>query len=123
MSISDEEYARRVTRYEVAKRAMILFISIVVTVSLMVLMSLAIQSRQRGKESQELLRTIQSCTQPSGECYQRGRRSTAQAVSNINRVVILAAACASGLPSGLSVDVRQTRIQSCVISRLAAHAR
>lgn len=63
----------------------------------------------------QTLHAIKDCTRPDGRCYQRGQRRTARAVSSINRVVILAAACASQEP-GQSV----ARIQACVIDRLAA---
>jgi hypothetical protein len=63
----------------------------------------------------QTLHAIKSCTKPDGRCYKRGQKQTARAVSNINRVVILAAACASQEP-GQSV----ARIQACVINRLAA---
>ena len=70
--------------------------------------------------SVETLRLIRDCTDPSGECYKRGKRQTADAVSSINNVVILAAACSAGLPPHLSVPERQTRIQSCVTSTAIA---
>lgn len=66
---------------------------------------------------------IKSCVEPSGDCFRQGQRRTATAVADINRVVILAAACASGLPPGMSVSDRQTRISSCVIDRLAVSGR
>lgn len=62
---------------------------------------------------------IKSCVEPSGDCFRQGQRRTASAVADINRVVILAAACASGLPPGMSVSDRQAHIQTCVIDRLA----
>ena len=73
--------------------------------------------------SHAALNAIKDCTQPSGQCYQRSQKATGDAVSNINRVIILAAACASGLHPGMTVDQRQSAIQQCVIERLAAHSR
>lgn len=70
--------------------------------------------------SQRTLDTVNDCTQPSGDCFKRGQKRTASAVGDINRVVILAAACSVGLDTRLSVSERQTLIQSCVIDRLAA---
>lgn len=95
MSITDEEYARRVTRYEVAKRALIVFTAFMVTLSLVVLVSLAIQGKHRGKENRNLLNTIQDCTQPAGECYQRGQKRTAEVVTNLNAGAQQAAAAAT----------------------------
>ena len=68
--------------------------------------------------SSETLHVIKDCTQPTGACYKHAQRETAGAVASINRVVILAAACASQKP-GQSV----AEIQRCVINRLAAHKR
>jgi glutaminase len=67
--------------------------------------------------SDQVLKVIQDCTQPDGECYKRGQSQTAAAVSSINKVVILAAACAGQHP-GQSV----VQIQNCVVKRLAHHA-
>lgn len=126
----DNDQARRVTRYEFMKRALIVFTACVVTVVLGILIVLTVQSsattqaiRGSQKNNQAVLDTIQDCTQPAGACYKRGQKQTASAVSDINRVIILAAACASsGLPPDLSVAERQAAIQSCVISRLAHHS-
>lgn len=63
---------------------------------------------------------IIDCTEPTGDCYKDGQRRTAQAVGNINRVIVLAAACSVGLDPALDVAERQTEIQSCVIERLSA---
>jgi hypothetical protein len=70
--------------------------------------------------SQRTLDAVEDCTQPSGECFQRGQKRTAAAVGDINRVVILAAACSVGLDQQLSVADRQDLISSCVINRLAS---
>jgi hypothetical protein len=110
--LTDDELARKVTRYEAMKRALILFTAVVVTASLVILAVIAVQNRVT-------LQTIRDCTEQGGKCNARGQEQTASAVADINRVVILAAACASGLPLGLSVDARESRIQFCVIQRLA----
>lgn len=81
-----------------------------------------IQTTQRGKDIKTLATTIQDCTSPDGECYKRGQRRTAAAVGDINRVVILAAACSVGLSPDVTVVERQAEIQSCVLDRLARDA-
>lgn len=63
---------------------------------------------------------VRSCVTPGMPCFDRAQRRTAGAVANINRVVILAAACAVGVPPTLSVADRQSAIQTCVIERLSA---
>ena len=70
--------------------------------------------------SQRTLDRVNDCTQPSGECFKRGQEQTAKAVGDINRVVVLAAACSVGLDQKLGIDERQSQISSCVIDRLAA---
>lgn len=77
------------------------------------------QSVARGKDIQATAQLIKDCTDPEGECYKQGQRRTAGAVADINRVVILAAACSVGVPPDLTVVDRQSLIQSCVIARLA----
>ena len=59
------------------------------------------------------LERIQNCTTPGRPCYERGQRQLADAVGNVNRVVVLAAACASGPVTRTEAD-----IQACVVERL-----
>lgn len=70
--------------------------------------------------TERVLALVQSCTTPGEECYEDGQRRTAQAVGDINRVIVLAAACSVGLDPQLPVAERQTQISSCVIQRLSA---
>jgi hypothetical protein len=79
-----------------------------------------IENTHARESSDRTLQAVRSCTTPGQSCYDRGQSQTAKAVGDINRVVILAAACSSSLPAGLSVSDRQSRIQQCVIDRLAA---
>lgn len=65
------------------------------------------------------LELIQSCTTPGEPCYDDGQKRTAAAVGDINRVIVLAAACSVGLDPDYSVDKRQVAIQECVIERLS----
>lgn len=60
------------------------------------------------------LAIIEGCTTPGRDCYERGQKQLRSAITDINRVSVIAAACASG-PSEVSVE----DIQSCVIARLA----
>lgn len=120
----DEAQMRRVARYEFVKRALIIFTAAVVTIILGVLVALAAQSastthaiRETQVDNHTLLDTINDCTQPSGDCYMRGQKRTGDAVASINRVVILASACAVGKTG--TVAKIQSDIQQCVIDRLA----
>lgn len=78
-----------------------------------------VESTARGKEIKGLTETINGCVDPDGSCYKQGQRRTAGAVADINRVVILAAACSVGLSPDMAVVERQAAIQSCVLERLA----
>lgn len=79
-----------------------------------------VDNTQKADERDKTLRAVQrgnrlieDCVRPNGKCYERGQRQTAKAVGDINRVVILAAACASQMP-GASTDA----IQRCVVEGL-----
>lgn len=64
--------------------------------------------------SEATLDRIVECTTPGRECYDRGQEQTSAAVGDINRISVLAAACADR-PRAQSVE----QIQACVIARLA----
>lgn len=126
-----------VVRAELMSRIFVVLVLTIGGLSLAVTTFLAFEDHHRIKQNQAIqlfikqqsiqngqtAHAIEDCTQPGGDCYQRSQRQTAGAVADINRVVILAAACASGLPPGMSVDNRQARISSCVINRLAERSR
>lgn len=61
-----------------------------------------------------------STGRPPGKCFTESQERTRDAVGNINEVAVLAAACAAGLPDGLSDDKRVIRTQRCLIEQLAA---
>lgn len=87
-----------------------------IVLALIVVLASLVYTASVVRDSQ---RRILDCTAPAGACYQRGQAQTAGAVENINRVVILAAACSADLERGLGPDRRQEQIQNCVIERLA----
>lgn len=59
---------------------------------------LASAIRATQKPTVETVDLIRDCTQPRGECFQRGQRQTANAVGDINLVTIYAASCGSRHP-------------------------
>lgn len=65
------------------------------------------------ENTDQTLKRIRSCTTPGQPCYERGQRQLAKAVGDINRVVVLAAACASGDGSRTEAE-----IQACIVQRL-----
>lgn len=103
----EQKRLRWATRFEITKRALIVFIAVLVTVILGVLVTLA-------QGNHKTLDAINSCTHPGRECYQHGQQQTAQAVASINKVVVLAAYCAARAP-----HQSITEIQRCVINHLA----
>jgi predicted PurR-regulated permease PerM len=139
----DHELAAKVARAELVKRVLITVTTLLVGVILIVVTVLvgrvsdvvtairetqqegspvlkAISAQQddikRAADSaQETNEQVLDCLEPEGVCYQESQKRTADLVTNFNRVVIYAAACASG-PRKLTVE----EIQSCVIDRLAA---
>jgi hypothetical protein len=78
-----------------------------------------IEGTPTGKKLLAGSERILDCTDPDGACFKESQARTADAVGDINRVIVLAAACSVGLEKGLTVDQRQTEIQTCVIDRLA----
>lgn len=72
-------------------------------------------TRDLAERNTAVLDTVRSCTTPGRPCYEDSRRRTAKVVTDINRVSLLAAACADR-PRSQTVE----EIQSCVIERLAA---
>lgn len=117
---------RRWRRVILARNLMVLAVVVLVggllavcTYSVVVIRETQVTNVKRTANSNRTLAAIEDCTQPAGECFKRGQRRTAGAVADINRVVILAAACSVGLPSDLTVGKRQSEIQQCVIDRLA----
>lgn len=117
------------TKRELAMRALIVVaVAILLTVfGAGVWLAVEIRATQLegtpiGKKLLASSERVLDCTEPKGQCFQDGQARTADAVANINQVIILASACAVGLDSDLSVEDRQGEIQACVIDRLAKRA-
>lgn len=72
------------------------------------------QTRATQEGNRDLLNLIKSCTDPSGECAKRGQEQTADAIADINRVTVYAAACAD--EPGVQ---GQSAIYACVVEMLA----
>lgn len=120
-------------RAEFVTRLFIVVLVSMMTVSLSVQLALAVQDHHRIKQNQEIqqfIKTqalenhkiseqIQDCIDSDGVCYERNQKQTAKAVGDINRVIVLAAACSAGVDAELSVVQRQALIQECVIEGLA----
>jgi len=109
---SDHEVRVKTARAELMKRILI----VVTAVLVMALLVLSGYMLTQIRVNQQL---TQSCVIPGRPCYERGQQQTADAVADINRVIILAAACAGDLPDGLSSQQRADLITACVTKRLA----
>lgn len=127
------EQAYRVARSEFVNRLFVIVLLVFVVLSLGIQTVLAVQDSRRIEQNDEiqqfikdqaiengaLSRTVRDCVTPGGECFERGQEQTADAVGDINRVAVIAAACATSLPEGISQQRRVFLTQSCVIQRLA----
>jgi hypothetical protein len=81
-----------------------------------------LQGTPLGQQLAASAARILDCTDSTGECYKQNQARTAKVVGDLNRVIVLAAACSVGLESGLTVNERQVAIQGCVLNRLAQQA-
>lgn len=129
--LADEDLHRKAARASLATRAFLLFVGISLALLLLVTAVIVGQIRHQQVQSNGTLQSanaaarsaattgdeVHSCVTPGEPCYERAQRKTAGAVSNINRVVILAAACAVGR-TGTVTEI-ETQIQACVIDGLA----
>ena len=75
---------------------------------------LVVQIREATTSTNKTSKAVLDCTTPGGECFKRGRRATAKAVGDINRVIVLAASCADR-PG----DQTRRQIERCVLRQLA----
>lgn len=66
----------------------------------------------------QTLRIIRDCTEPSGECFKRGQKATAEAVSQIGAGNILAVVCALNVPNGTPLEDALDQVTTCVADRL-----
>lgn len=66
------------------------------------------------KQTELILEKVEDCTTPGLKCYERSKAQLAGAVNDVNTVVVLAAACASGTEGR-----DELYIQKCVLDALA----
>lgn len=132
-NLDDAALHRKRAREALGVRLLLLTAAIVVTIGLVAPIVILVQMQQQQQQSVRILRSadeaatsakgtaeaIHSCVTPGLPCYRRAKRQTAGAVSSINRVIILAAACSANLPPDMSVGQRRDQIQQCVIGQLA----
>lgn len=133
MALTDDDLTRKKTREAFWLRILVLAASLVVVVGLVAPIVITVQIRHQqvqsagtlrsadsaAKSARETAQAIHACVTPGYSCYRRAQRATSGAVSSINRVIILAAACSANLPPDMTVGQRRDQIQQCVIGQLA----
>lgn len=70
-----------------------------------------------GRSNQRLLRVIEDCTRPNGECYRQARRQRHETVVDINDVTVAASVCAMSIApraESMTTDQLYGEIRSCV---------
>lgn len=130
------EEVRVLHKADVYKRAalitvgiLVLYLAIVGTAGIVLIRNQQVQNtgvvastNSAARDARNTSMAVRSCVTPGLACFERAQKQTAGAVANINRVVILAAACAVG-KTGTTSEIEDA-IQSCVIDGLAReHAR
>lgn len=85
--MTEAETHATVAKAERVKRILIAGTAATVTIVLMLQLVLLAANWQ-------LLELIEGCTNPAGECAQRGQKQTTTAVASINEITAYAAACA-----------------------------
>lgn len=90
-------------------------VGILVGVLILGAIDLTVKTRQTTQNTNRTAKAVLDCTTPGGKCFKRGRRATAKAVGDINRVIVLAAACADR-PG----DQTREQIERCVLDALTA---
>lgn len=104
----DDTLARRTARATLVTRVFVVVASVLGAAILYVLVSVSADTNkivtgvERQQDSntgtlnatEDTLALIRDCTQPGGDCFERGQKRTADAVANINLAAVYAAACA-----------------------------
>lgn len=125
------EEIRVLHRADVYKRAaliaigvLVLYLAIVGTAGVVLIRNQQVRNvgtlqsaNNAARDARTTADAIHSCVTPGLRCFERAQRQTAGAVASINRVVILAAACAVG-KTGTEAEI-EAQIQACVIDGLA----
>lgn len=129
--LSDQDLHKKAARASFVTRAFIVFAGSALVALLLITAVIVGQIRHQqvqsagtlrsadaaAKSAQDTADAIHSCVTPGEPCFQQAQRQTAGAVASINRVVILAAACAVGRTG--TVSQIQAAIQNCVVQGLA----
>lgn len=100
---------------KIVRREFVLRSAVIVAFVLILLLLVGLVNN--GVQSRKVLREVRSCTNPTGECYQRNQESSGKAVELINTAVVCAAYYADR-PG----EVTEDEIRECIEDRIAERA-
>lgn len=80
--------------------------------------SAATSAQDAAEASQATNDQILDCLTPEGLCYQRGQQQTIDTLASVQRIIVLAAACAVDVTGSESVVEREAAITACVTDQL-----
>jgi hypothetical protein len=121
--VSTQMQAKRVARAELATRLFVLVLLAVLVAQAVTIYQIRNTQLEGTPIGQKLVASadrILDCTDPKGECYEQSQRRTAQVLASVQRIIVLAAACAADVVASDSVDGRESEITACVTKRLAS---
>lgn len=124
---TDPRALAKATRAELMKRILIVVTAVMVATVLGLLLVVLGQVRATQLEGtptgRKLVRSadkIIDCTDPEGDCYQENQENTAELLGTVQRIIVLAAACAVDVTPAQSVEEREAAITVCVTKQFAA---
>lgn len=127
--MSDEDFGRRATRAAFATRALLLVVAMLLIAVFWLLVEVTTDTNRivEGVEAQQDLNSgyianskdtldrVVDCTEPGGKCFNEGAERTAEAVGNIGRLSVYAAACAADRRLvDQTLEERADEIEKCV---------
>lgn len=104
--MTETEAHEKVARAERVKRVLIAGTAAAVTAVLVLQLVLLATLLRTSEANQQLLDLIEGCTNPAGECAQRGQEQTTTAVASINEISAYAAVCADRPGSQSLAEIR-----------------
>lgn len=117
---SNEDLAQAMVEYQerarLARRRFRLTMSAIAGVVLLVVVAIfitVVKINQALDDAAKGRAQIRDCITPQGQCYKDGQKRTGEVLSTVNKIIVLAAACA---PNYVSVDLphRTVLIQKCI---------
>lgn len=134
MTTPDPVLASKVARAELWKRVVIVVTAAMVAVVLGLLLVLIgqvsdvigqvratqLEGTPTGRKLVSSADRILDCTDPEGDCYKENQKNTAALLGTVQRIIVLAAACAVDVTPAQSVEQREDAITLCITKQFAA---